>query len=128
MAKEEYIFKLSLMQQEAEKMQEQLQIVNQQIQEFEVLKLSLNNLEKEKEKEFLASLGRGIFIKGEIKDKELFVNVGNGVVVRKKPEENCNIIDKQVRELAELKRNLLLELEKVNFQLQELLEEARKEN
>ena len=115
------------MQQEAEKLSEQVQIINQQIAEFEILKLSLDNLDKSKEKEILANLGKGIFVKSRIEDKELFVNVGSGVVVKKKAEEACKIIDKQVSQLGELKRNMLDEIEKINSQLQELIVEARKE-
>jgi len=126
MAKEDYLIKLSMIQQQAEKLQEQVQIVNQQIAEFEILNSSLDKIEKSKEKEILANLGKGIFIKSEIKDKELFVNVGQGIVVKKRAEETIHIINKQVRELEELKANLLGEIEQINFQLQELLEEARK--
>jgi prefoldin alpha subunit len=126
MAKEDYLIKLSMMQQEAEKLQEQVQIINQQIAEFEVLKLSLGNIGENKE--ILANLGKGVFIKSEIKDKELFVNIGQGIVVRKNADEACKIIDKQISELGELKRNILQEIEKINSNLQELLEEARKES
>jgi len=124
MAKEDYLIKLSMMQQEAEKLQEQVGIINQQIAEFEVLKLSLSNIGENKE--ILANLGKGVFVKSEIKDKELFVNIGQGIIVRKNVDEACKIIDKQISELGELKRNILHEVEKINSNLQELLEEARK--
>lgn len=124
MAKEDYLIKLSMMQQEAEKLQEQVGIINQQVAEFEVLKLSLSNIGENKE--ILANLGKGVFVKSEIKDKELFVSIGEGVVVRKNVDEAYKIIDKQIAELGELKKNILHEVEKINSNLQELLEEARK--
>ena len=125
MAKEDYLMKLSMMQQEAERMQEQVGIVNSQIAEFEVLKLSLENIDKSKEKEMLANLGKGVFIKTKVEEKELFVNVGEGVVVRKNADEACRIIDRQISQLKELKTSMLQEIEKINSQLQEVLEEAR---
>lgn len=126
MAREEYLFKFSMLEQEANKINENLQIINQQIAEFEVLKLSLRNIIKDKE--MLAGLGKGIFVKSEIKDKELFVNIGSGIVVKKSPEEACKIIDRQILQIAELKQNLLNEIEKINFKMQALVEEARKES
>jgi prefoldin alpha subunit len=125
MAKEEYILRLSLLEQEANKMQEQLQAVDQQITEFELLKLSLDNLEKAKEKTFLASLGKGIFVNSELKDKELFVNVGSGVVIKKKPKEAIVLINTQIRQLEEIKGTLMHEIENINSQLQKLVGEAR---
>jgi len=128
MTKEEYLFKLSLLQQEANKLEEQIQLINQQVSELEILKMSLEKIDKIEEKEILASLGKGIFIKAEKKENELFVNIGEGVVVKKTSKETCDIIDKQIKQLEEIKINLLSEIEKINFQLQELVKEAREES
>jgi len=125
MAKEDYLLRLSLLDQESNRLQEQLQVVNREISELESLRLSIEKLDKTKEKEILANLGRGIFIKSEVKEKELFVNVGSNVVLKKKPQDTIKIIDKQISQLDELKQNLLGEIEKINSKLQELVEEAQ---
>lgn len=126
MAKEEFLLKLNLLQQEAEKTEEQINLINQQISEFETLKLSLDKIENADE--ILANLGRGIFLKTKPMEKELFVNIGSGVVLKKTKEETSMIIDKQIREMHELKAKCLAEMEKLNFQLQNLIGEAEKEN
>jgi prefoldin, archaeal alpha subunit/eukaryotic subunit 5 len=116
-----------MIEQESNKMQEQMQAIKSQIEELEVLRLSLERIDQMKEKEILANLGSGIFIKSEIKDKELFVNIGNGIVIKKMPEETIKIINKQIDRLDELKVLILSEIEKLNSQLRDLIEEAQKE-
>ncbi|MBU1136603.1 MAG: prefoldin subunit alpha [Nanoarchaeota archaeon] len=124
MTKEEYIFQFNMLQKEAEKMQEQLQIINQQIAEFEILKLSLEKIENHKE-EMLSSLGKGIFIKTKPLEKELFVNIGNGIVLKKTTKDTEKIIEKQVKQLEDIKQSLLTEIEKINMELQRVLEQAQ---
>ena len=128
MTNEDYLIRMSLMQQEGEKLAEQLQFINQQIAEFEVLKLSLENLKKSKGKEILADLGKGIFIKSKIEEEKLFVNVGEGVVVKKTKEETIKIIDKQINQLENLKRDLMKEIEKINSELEEIAIKLRSSN
>ena len=66
---------------------------------------------KNDEKEILASLGRGVYIKGKIEDnKKLFVEVGAGVVLKKTPFETRNIIEEQIRRFEEARMQLLGQL------------------
>lgn len=125
MVKEDYLLRLSILEQEARKLQEQIQIINQQISELEILNSSLNNLENEKE--ILANLGKGIFVKSKIKEKELFVNVGSGIILKKTPEETGKIIKKQIVQLEEIKKNLFNGIEQINRELQDLIIKAQKE-
>jgi len=118
--------RLSMLQQEAGKFEEQVQIVNQQISELEILKTGLENIEKAGD-EILAPIGKGIYIKSKPLEKELFVNVGNGIVLKKKPADARALIDKQVGELNKLKSQLLGEIEQINAELQDLVIEAQKE-
>ena len=129
MAKENYLLKLSILEQEANKIQEQMQLINQQILELESLKTGLEklNLEDKKKNEILAPLGKGIFVKSEIKESDLFVNLGSGIILKKKPKETSEIIEKQVKELENLKIILSDNIAQINFQLQNLVLEAQKE-
>lgn len=126
MVKENYLLKLSLFEQETNKLQESIQAVNQQILEFESLKLSINKING-KEKDILANLGKGVFIKSEIKDKNLFVNVGSGIVLRKSPLETAEIIDMQVEELKKLKQSFVQNIVEIDSQVQELISQAQEE-
>ena len=127
MNREEYLIRLSMLEQEANKIEEQIGIISQQINELEVLKSSLKNLDRNEKRELLAPLGRGIFFKSELKEKELFVNVGQGIVVKKSPEETAEIIERQVSQLGEIKEQLITNISEVRMQLEDVVEQARQE-
>lgn len=122
---EEYIVRLSVMQQQAEKIQEQIELVNSQMQDLDSLKSSLANLDKG---EILANIGRGIFVKAEIKNKDLYVNIGEKVVVKKNTEETQDMIGKQMINLENIKNQLLDDLQGINRQLQSLINETKTSN
>jgi len=126
MAKEELLIKLSMLEQQANEQAEKIQAIDNQISELESLKLSLRKMEKSKGKEMLAPLGRGIFIKTEIKDERLFVNVGNKTIVKKTPRETEEIIESQINEMEGIKHHLMHNIQQINQQLQSLFEEAQK--
>ncbi|MEM3405634.1 MAG: prefoldin subunit alpha [Candidatus Pacearchaeota archaeon] len=121
MVNENYILQISLIQEEARKLEEQLSIINQQIMEFMSIKESLKYI-KEKNKKTLLSLGKGIFVETEIKNKELFVNVGNGVVLKKTIEETKEIINKQLEELERLKNQIVINIEILSLELEKIIE------
>lgn len=127
MGKEEYIMQLSMLEQQAREIQQQVALVNQKIGELDVLKLSLNKLNTSKEKEFLAPLGEGVFAKAVLEDKELFVNVGSKIIVKKSIKDTEGIIDKQRQQLESLRKELEQGIEQLNNELQHIVDKARKE-
>lgn len=126
MVNQEYLFKISFIEQEAKKIEEQVQLILQQISELKNLQENIDKLDKTKENEILAGLGRGIFVKSELKEKKLFVNVGSGVIIKKTAEETKKVIEKQVGELEAIQDKLAGELEKLNFEMNNLIELAEK--
>ena len=127
--KQEYLIRLGMLQQEAERLGQENEAINKQIMELSELKKNLNDFLSAKNKDALVSLGKGIFSKAELKDKELYVNIGAGVVVKKNVPDTIKIIDEQVLKLEEAKENLMREMESLNLQVQETLarQEAEKE-
>ena len=124
MANEEYIMQLSMIQEEARKLEEQLNIINQQIREFDLLKESLDNIENVKSEKVLTSLGKGVFIESKIESKELLVNIGNNVVLKRSTKETKDIIDKQIRELEKIKIQIEQAIGDLDLELQRILEGA----
>jgi len=127
MASEELLIKLSLLEQQANEQAERIQAIDNQINELESLKLSLIKINKSKEKEMLAPLGRGIFLKTEIKDEKVFVNVGSKTLVKKTPKEAEGIIDNQISEMENVKHHLMHNIGEINQSLSGLMEEAQKQ-
>jgi len=127
MANENYILQLGMIQEEAKKLEEQFNILEQQIQEMEILKLSIKEVEKKENNDFLVPLGKGIFLQANLKNKEFLVNVGNGVVLKKTAEETIKIIEKQEIEIEKIKIEIEKRIQQINLELQKIMEEAQKE-
>ncbi|MBU0957461.1 MAG: prefoldin subunit alpha [Nanoarchaeota archaeon] len=121
------LIKLSILEQQSNQIEEQINAVNQNIAQLEALSLSLLNLDRDKKNGLLAPMGKGIFIESEIKSKKLFVNIGSNILVKKTPQESIEIIENQVKEMHRIKHLLSEQLEKSANELQILIEQAQKE-
>lgn len=124
MANEEYIMKLSMLEQESGKIQEQLGIIHQQLADFENLRESIGKLEKS-EADILTPVGKGIFVKSKISERKFFVNVGAGVILKRDADKTAEIIKKQVGQLENFREILGRNMEEINNQVQELIFMAR---
>ncbi len=118
---------LSMLEQQAREVQQQIALVNQKINELDLLKISLDKLNHSKEQEFLAPLGEGVFVKAHLQEKELFVNVGSKLVVKKSIKETEQVIDKQISQLEDVRKELEENIENLNKELQHIVDLARKE-
>ncbi len=130
MNQQEYLIRLSMIEQEAQKLEERLRIFEEQIQEMTSVKLSIERLESDKsdKKEILANLGKGIFVKSEIKDKNLLVNVGSGVLVEKSLSQTSNIINEQIAKLIIGKEDTMKQMSFINEEMNKLANEAQESN
>jgi prefoldin alpha subunit len=124
----EYLMKMQMIEQEATKLDQQLQMMDQQIQELIAIKASIEAISTTKEKEILASLGKGIFIKAEIKSQDLMVNTGKDIFIKKTPSETMQIIDSQVKRLEAGKEEFTNKIIELQSQMQVLMEYMNKEN
>lgn len=131
MEQQEYLIKLSMIEQEAQKLEERITIFNSQIQEMNAIKKCLEEIENkninDKDGEILSNLGKGIFIKTEIKSKDLFVNVGKNIVIKKNTKETVKILDDQLKKLSLGKEETTNRIIKLQVEMQNLIQEAQKE-
>lgn len=127
MAKEEIIFKLSMLEEQAGELKQQIDSLDSQISELQDLGQSLEKVRPNKEKEMLAPLGRGIFLKTEIKDDKVLVNVGSKILVKKTFPEAVEIINVQIKEMEKIKIHLISKIEEINSELSNLVNEAKLE-
>ena len=125
---EELVFQASLLQQEAEKIQEHLDLVEKQLSELEQLSKYLTHLNASKEKTIISSLGKGIHVKTELAEKKLFVEVGSGIVIRKTPEQTLEVIESQLKSLKAFKTQLLVQKVLSIRALNEAIMEIRQES
>jgi len=127
MTQEELIYKLSVLQQQAQQIDQQLQIIGQNINDLSSLKLNLESLKGSKGKEILAMIGRGIFVKSKILSEDLTVDIGGKNFVKKNIPETQKLIQKQIEKMSDVKHQLVDEMEKINIQLQDVVKDIEKE-
>ncbi|RMD67112.1 prefoldin subunit alpha [Candidatus Pacearchaeota archaeon] len=121
--REEIFQSMVELQQAAEQTEQNIAFVQEQISDLQEFLQALDALKKSKEKEMLAPLGRGVYLKAtRADDEKLFVEVGAGVVVRKTPDEAKEVIRSQLRKLREAKIQLNIQLENIIGRLQELMQ------
>lgn len=125
---QEDLIQASFIEREAKEVQEKLSFVEQQIIELETFKENLMHLDSVNEKEMLSSLGKGVFIKTEIKDKKLFVNVGHGILVRKTASEAQHIIENQIKTFHEARIALEKQLQILNSKINQIIAQFEREN
>lgn len=127
MSNEQYMIQLAQLEQEANRFQEQMQLLDQQIVEIQNIQSSLNELEKSKEKTIYANIGKNIFIKSEVVDKNLLVDVGTKTFIKKDIPETMKLIDEQLVKIAEAKGKIIERLQELQEQMQKVVENAEKE-
>jgi len=122
---QELMFKLSMFEQHIQQIQQQLQAVEQGIIEISSLNIGLDELVGGEGKEIIAPIGRGIFAKAKLLSEELIVDVGGKNFVKKSILETKEIIDKQIKKLEDIHKELNNNLEEVSEELMKVMEEGR---
>ena len=76
-------------------------------------KNALEDFEKEESTRILAPIANGVYVEAELKNKNLFVNIGSNVVSKKSIKESILLLDEQETEI-------LADKEKINEKINEL--------
>ena len=119
----ELIQTASALHQQSQELEEKLGFIQNQISELEEFTNSLNSIISTKETSMLSSLGKGVFVKTNLEEKKLFVEVGSGIIVRKTPEETKEVIQNQIKRLLQLKVQLSSQLDSLQSQLRIMIEQ-----
>lgn len=122
---QELILKAQILEQQSNEVEQALEGINQQIQELEQFKDSLKGFE-EHDGEMLSLLGKGVYAKTKLVEKELFVGVGADIFVKKTAKETVKVIDVQLIRLKEAKTQLRARAESFAIAFQELLGEMHR--
>ncbi len=117
-----------MFEQEAQQLNQQLQLIEQNVSEMQDLELSLDEIEKKENNEILANLGKGIYIPVEIKDKKLIVEVGNKNFIKKTIPEAKEIIREQLVKLISAKSQISERLNALQSEIGKMMEGVEKES
>lgn len=99
----------------------QIEFINNQLSELNVFYMSLDSFSKSENNKILASIGRGVFADANLTSKELFVEVGKGVILKKNPEQVKEILAGQIRKLSETRAFLQTQIDFYMSSLQSLI-------
>jgi len=113
----ELMLKLQMFEKQIQNIIQQIDAVEKTILEMEFLKENLNELKNKKNQEIFASIGKGIFIKSKIISEELLMDVGGKNFVKKTIPETQKIIEKQIKNLNLVKKELEKEMKKIDEDL-----------
>jgi prefoldin alpha subunit len=114
MENQEIIFRLGMLEQQLQQLQQQMQAVERGMTELQSLDLGLDEITGSKDKEILAQIGKGIFIKAKVLSEDLTVNVGDNNFVKKDVAETKVLIQEQIKKLREVEIQLEQNIEATN--------------
>jgi prefoldin alpha subunit len=114
---QELALRLSMFEQQIKQTHQQLQAVEQAIVDIISIDQGLDELVGSKDKEVLASIGRGIFVKTKLISEELIVDIGDKNFVAKDIASTKKIIQEQVEKLEKARTQLEEILDKINDEL-----------
>jgi len=118
---QEQIMQMQMMEQEANQLNQQLEIIDQNIKEMQELAESLVELEKDDCKEILTNLGKKIYLPVEVKEKKLIVEVGNKNFVEKSVPETKKVLEEQIKKLMAAKTDIVSKLEDMQVEMQNVM-------
>jgi len=123
------MIKLGMYEQQMQQIQQQLQAIEQAIVELMNLNFGLDDLKGKKEKEILAPIGRGIFVKTKLLSENLIVDVGGKTFVKKSIAQSKEMIEEQITKLEKARTDLSVNLENLNEEINKvMLREQKKLN
>ena len=116
---------LELAGRKAKENEEKLEVVDKQLSELEAFNVYLKEISESEEKEILASVGKGVYLRADMRKDKLLVDVGSGVLVKKDSEETKTILKDQTQKLHEMKIQLLGEQESLRNEIEVLSKKAQ---
>jgi prefoldin alpha subunit len=123
MEDQEAIFKLGMMEQQLNQLQQQLQSVVRGISELESLDLGLDEINQTKDKEIFAQIGKGIYIKSKLISENLVINVGDNNFVNRTVPEVKELIRSQIKRLKEVELELSNNINSINSEFLSMIQE-----
>ena len=118
---QELIYRASMLERQSQEAEGKIDFVNQQIQELDRFQENLDIFINNKDTEMFSSLGKGVHVKANLSSKNLLVEVGAGVIVKKDAKDMKEIISSQIKKFREVKNHIYAEMEDYNAQLSEIM-------
>jgi len=109
--------KFQFFEQQIRQFQEQLRSVEEALYDMNFINNGLDDIAGNVGKEIMAPLGKGIYVKAKLISETLTVDVGAKNFVEKSIPETKELINEQLIKLKNVKKELEIELEKINSEI-----------
>lgn len=124
---QECYVELQILEQQAIQVQQYLETLEQQKLELDRLLISLDELKNVKDSRMFSPFGGGIYLDSELKNnKEILVNVGSGIIVRKSVDDAKELVNGQVGKINDAINEIAVGLHDNIVRIQSLREEIVK--
>lgn len=121
------VLQFQFMENNLKGLQERAQLVTQRMEEIQRTIAAIEDLEKTKPNKAFIPIGSGNFVQGSIENtQEMFVNVGMGIVVKKKKESVKKMLDERIKELDKALQEISTNAQAIFVELQKLQEDIQK--
>ena len=124
---QEEVIELDRKYHQAQEIENSLGIIESEISELDRFAIALEEIENNKNKKILAGLGRGVFIKSELEEKDLFVDVGSGTFLKKSIKETVKTIKNQIGRLKKVRVEQAAKIDSISLEMQELVKQVENE-
>ena len=125
---QELLFRFSMFERQIRELQQQIEAVERGIVDLTTLNFGLDELIGSKDKEILAPMGKGIFVKAKLLSEELNVDIGEGNIVKKSIPETKELIEEQIKKLEQVRGELEKNLEEIGQELTSMMGDAPHEH
>ncbi len=122
------LFEMNLLQNELSSLDQQMQFIEKYIQDLNSLKNSIEELKNVKEnQDFFSPLSQDIMLQAKITNtKELLVNMGGKVLVKKTIDETKDIVEEKISKTLELKEQIIQQIETILSEMDRIESQIKK--
>jgi prefoldin alpha subunit len=118
---EKAIIEFNLFNAKLQELEQQLQVIEKYINELQITGQGLEELKNMSNKEMLAPMGQGIFVKSKLQEtKEVMVDIGSRVFAKKSIAEAQGIINKKLIDFMALREDIGEQIDAILTRMQEL--------
>jgi prefoldin alpha subunit len=122
---QELLYKFSMFERQIREIQQQIEAIERGIVDLGTLNFGLDELVGGKDKEILAALGKGIFVKAKLLSEELTVDIGSGNFIKKSIPDTKALIEEQMEKLIQVKKELENNLQEMDKEISMMMNEAQ---
>lgn len=113
--------KLGIYEQKINHLQKQIEMIKETNKEISYLSEDIEELKSKKDKEILANIGRGIYVKAKLLSEDFLVDIGGKKFVKKDIESTKKLIEKQIKKLDDAEKEINKNLEDIQKEMLEII-------